>query len=88
MCQLFPFVASRVAKPQKKRLVDKETGEIIKDPKIDGRLFLQQWKEQVQHENVHQEEEGTEEGWAEMKARAEEGFMAEEAPGKKPTATA
>jgi hypothetical protein len=62
------------------------------DPKVDGRLFLKQWKEYVKHENLVEHEEGegereaVEEDLASMKERAEKGFMGEE-EGKKPAAT-
>jgi len=64
--QLTPFVANRVPKESKKRLVDRETGEFINDPKTDGRLFLRQWKEfngnEQPEEYVEPVEEGLEEG--------------------------
>jgi hypothetical protein len=52
-----PFVANRVQKEPKKRLIDKVTEEIINDPKINGRLLLEQWKESNGYEGFSPAEE-------------------------------
>lgn len=51
-----PFVSARLPKPARARLVDSNTGELIKDPKIGGRLFLREWKRITVQEGFSEEQ--------------------------------
>ncbi|TID14543.1 hypothetical protein E6O75_ATG08689 [Venturia nashicola] len=48
---LTPFVSARIPRPSRERLIDATTGEVIKDPKIEGRLFLKRWKMMTKRES-------------------------------------
>lgn len=75
MVQLTPFVSARLPKPARERLIDKNTGELVKDPKIDGRLFLRQWKRITVQEGFPEEkaEEEDAEGGVESTEKSVEG---------------
>ncbi|QDS74899.1 hypothetical protein FKW77_003822 [Venturia effusa] len=50
--QLTPFVSARIPRPARELLLDRNTGEQIKDQKTDGRLYLKRWKEKVQQREI------------------------------------
>ncbi|KAE9993907.1 hypothetical protein Vi05172_g10909 [Venturia inaequalis] len=54
--QLTPFVSARLPRPARERLIDAATGEVIKDPRIGGRLFLRRWKKMTVQEGYPEEE--------------------------------